>query len=119
MTVTTSQRILAFLAYLLPALGWIIALLVGRRSRFVMYHLKQAIALLAFLVAVGAGWAAFTWLSGWAPGLFTVGVASFSLVIAAALFGLVALIIGMSHALGARMRPLPIVGAWARRLSPR
>jgi hypothetical protein len=40
-------------------------------------------------------------------------------VIAAAVFGLVAWIIGMSNALGARMRPLPIVGAWAKRLPPR
>jgi len=119
MTVSTSQRILAFLAYLLLVVGWIIVLLFGRRSRFAVYHMKQSIALVLFLLAVAAGWALFTWLSAWISFLFIIGVASFSLVMAAILFGLVAWIVGMGNALGAQMRPLPIVGAWAKRLPPR
>jgi uncharacterized membrane protein len=114
-----SQRILAFLAYLLLVVGWILVLLFGRRSRLAVYHMKQSMALVLFLLAVAAGWAVFTWLSAWISFLFIVGVASFSLVMAAIVFSLVAWIVGMSNALGARMRPLPIVGAWAKRLPPR
>jgi uncharacterized membrane protein len=119
MTMSKSQRILAFLAYLLLVVGWILVLLFGRRSRFAVYHMKQSMALVLFLLAVAAGWAVFTWLSAWISFLFIVGVASFSLVMAAIVFGLVAWIVGMGNALGARMRPLPIVGAWAKRLPPR
>lgn len=116
---STSQRILAFLAYLLFVIGWLIVLLFGRRSRFAVYHMKQSIALVLVLVAAVVGWAVLTWLMAWVPFLFIVGVSSFSLVIAAAVFGVVAWILGMRNALGARMRPLPIVGAWAKRLPPR
>jgi uncharacterized membrane protein len=119
MTVSKSQRVLAFLAYLLLVIGWIIVLLFGRRSRFAVYHMKQSIALVLYLLVVSIGWAMFMWLSAWIPSLFVVGVSSFSIVIAAIIFGVVAWIIGMSNALGARMRPLPIVGAWAKRLPPR
>jgi uncharacterized membrane protein len=117
--VSTSQRILAFLAYLLLVVGWVIVLLFGRRSRFAVYHMKQSIALVLCLLVVAAGWAVLTWLSAWIPFLFVVGVSAFSIVMAAAIFGVVAWVIGMSNALGARMRPLPIVGAWAKRLPPR
>ena len=116
---STGQRVLAFLAYLLFAIGWLIVLLFGRRSRFAVYHMKQSIALALFLVAVVVAWGVFTWLTAWLPFLFILGVSSFSIVIAAAVFGLVAWILGMRNALGARMRPLPIVGAWAKRLPPR
>ncbi len=115
---STSQRILAFLAYLLFVIGWLIVLLFGRRSRFAVYHMKQSIALVLFLVAVAVGWAVLTWLTAWVPFLFIVGASSFSIVIAAAVFGVVAWILGMRNALGARMRPLPVVGVWAKRLLP-
>jgi uncharacterized membrane protein len=117
--VSTSQRILAFLAYLLFIFGWLIVLLFGRRSRFAVYHMKQSIALALFLVAAVVGWAVLAWLTAWIPFLFVLGVSSFSIVIVAVVFGLIAWIIGMRNALGAQMRPLPIVGAWAKRLPPR
>lgn len=116
MIVGTSQRILAFLAYLLFVLGWLIALVFGRRSRFAVYHAKQSIALALFLVAVMTGWIVFAWLTAWIPSLFIVGIAAFSLVIAAAIFGVIAWLLGMRNALRGQMEPLPIVGGWARRL---
>jgi uncharacterized membrane protein len=119
MIVSTSQRILAFLAYLLFVIGWVIVLLFGRRSRFAVYHMKQSIALVLLLGVVVVGWGVLAWLTAWLPFLFVLGVSSFSIVIAAGVFGLVAWILGMRNALGARMRPLPIVGAWAKRLPPR
>jgi uncharacterized membrane protein len=118
MIVGTSQRILAFLAYLLFVFGWLIALLFGRRSRFAVYHAKQSMVLALFLVAVMIGWGVFAWLTAWVSSLFIVGIAAFSLVIAAAIFGVIAWIFGMVNALRGRMAPLPIVGGWARRLMP-
>jgi uncharacterized membrane protein len=117
--VSTSQRILAFLAYLLFVIGWLIVLIFGRRSRFAVYHMKQSIALALFLAAVVVGWGVLAWLTAWLPFLFILGVSAFSIVIAAAIFGVITWILGMRNALGARMVPLPIVGAWAKRLPPR
>jgi uncharacterized membrane protein len=114
--VKTSQRILACLAYLLCVPGWLIALAFGRRSRFVVYHVKQSVALVLSLVAVLIGWGVLAWLTAWGSALFIVGVAAFSLVIAAAIFGVIAWLLGMVNALRGQMAPLPIVGGWARRL---
>lgn len=115
----TSQRLLAFLAYLLSVVGWVIALLFARRDRFVVFHTKQSIALLLFLLAVTAGWGVFAWLTAWFPFMFNIGIAAFGIVIAAFVFAAVVWIRGMSNALRGHILPLPIVGAWARRLPPR
>jgi uncharacterized membrane protein len=116
--VSTSQRILAFLAYLLSVAGWLLVLLFGRRDRFAVFHMKQSVALLLFILVVTAGWFLFTWLTAWVPFLFILGAGSFSIVMAAYAFAAIAWLIGMSNALRARMVPLPIVGAWASRLPP-
>lgn len=113
---STSQRALALLAYLLLPIGWLAILLFGRRSRFAIFHMKQAVALVLFLATIAIGWAALAWLTAWASYLFVVGIAAFSLVMAAAIFGVIVWLLGMRNALRAQMRPLPIVGAWARRL---
>jgi uncharacterized membrane protein len=114
--VKTSQRILACLAYLLCVPGWLIALAAGRQSRFVVYHVKQSVALALFLVAVLIGWGVLVWLTAWVSVLFIVGIAAFSLVIAAAIFGVIAWVLGMRNALRGQMAALPIVGQWSRRL---
>jgi uncharacterized membrane protein len=116
MIVKTSQRVLAFLAYLLFVPGWLIVLLFGRRSRFAMYHAKQSVALVFFVAAAFIGWLVFAWLTAWVPSLFIAGMAAFSLVIAAVIFGIVAWLLGMRNALRGQMTPLPIVGGWAKRL---
>lgn len=114
-----SQRILAFLAYLLSPVGCLIVLLFGRRDRFAVYHMKQSLALLLFLIGVTAAWGVLVWLSVWGPLLFGITMAAFSVVIAAYVFALVLWVLGMSNALRARTSPLPIVGGWAKRLPPR
>jgi len=117
--VSTSQRILAFLAYLLLVIGWIIVLLFGRRGRFAVFHMKQSLALVAFLLVVTAGWVVLSWLMAWVPYLFGLAMAAFSIVLLAWVFVAVVWVMGMSNALRGRLVPLPIVGAWARRLPPR
>jgi len=110
------QPLPAFLAYVLPVVGWLYVLLFHRKNSFAVYHLKQSIGLVLFLVMVTAGVAAIGWIIAWIPYLFVLSIALFSLVIAAYAFGIVAWIIGMANALRGQAIPLPISGDWANRL---
>ncbi len=114
---SASSRILAALSYL-PIIGWLIAGVAGRRTAFVVFHLRQAIGLIAFLIAISLTWVVVTWLLGWIPYGFLVGNALFPLVVASYLYGAVALIIGVVSALAGRATLLPIFGAFANRLLP-
>ncbi len=114
---SASSRILAALSYL-PVIGWLIAGVAGRRTAFVVFHLRQAIGLIAFLIAIFLAWVVVTWLLSWIPYGFLVGNALFPLVVASYLYGAVALIIGVVSALAGRATLLPIFGAFANRLLP-
>jgi uncharacterized membrane protein len=117
--VSTSRRLLAFLAYLFSIVGSVILLLLLRRDRYVAYHARQAIALFLFVAAAAVGWAVIAWLTVWVPFLPIVGLSAFALIIAALVFAVIATIMGMSNALRDRAAPLPLVGGWARRIPPR
>jgi uncharacterized membrane protein len=112
----TSARIPAFLAYLLLPVGWLYVFLFGRRDPAAVFHCKQSIALVAFVLAVTASWVAVGWLLAWIPFGFVLSVALFAIVIAAYLFAVVVWLVGMANALRARRTPLPIVGGWGERL---
>ncbi len=115
---STSDRIEAFLSYLLLPIGWLVVLLFGRRSAAAVFHCKQAIALVALVVIAVTAWAGIGWILTWIPFGAVVGVALFGLVITVLIFAVVAWIVGMSNALAGRMAPLPIVGGWVRRFMP-
>jgi uncharacterized membrane protein len=116
--VNTSERFAATLSYLLLPIGWLYVLLFGRRSAFAVFHCKQSIAIVGFVLIASAAWVGVGWLLAWIPFGAVVGVALFSLVIAALVCAAVIWILGMVSALRGRMAPLPIVGGWARRLMP-
>lgn len=111
-----SRRIPAFLAYLLLPIGWLYVLIFHRRNPWAVFHCKQSIAIVAWLLAITAGWAVVGWLLAWIPYAFVLSVALFTLVIAAYVFGVVIWIVGMVSALQGRARPLPVVGRWGQRL---
>jgi len=113
---TLSERLAAFLSYLLLPVGWLYVLIFGRRSMLAVFHCKQSITLVAFVVIVSAVWAGATWLLAWIPLGAVFGIAFFSLVMAAWAFGAVAWLIGMVNALRGEMVELPIVGQWSQRL---
>lgn len=114
---SATTRILAALSYL-PIIGWLIAWVAGRRTAFVVFHLRQAVGLVAFLIVMFAGWAAITWLLSWIPYGFLIGNGFFALVMAAYVYAVIALVIGIASALAGRATLLPLFGSFANRLLP-
>jgi uncharacterized membrane protein len=114
---SASARIPAFIAYFLPILGWIYVGLFQRQNRLAVFHLKQAISLVLFLIAAFAGWAIIGFLIALIPFGALLSVILFAFVMMALFAGAVLWVIGMVNALRGRMDNLPLVGGWARRLS--
>jgi uncharacterized membrane protein len=110
-----SDRFSAFIAYL-PVIGWIYVLLQKRRDPLPMFHVRQSIGLFIFLAAFFAGWFAVIWLLSLIPFGFMLGIALFTIVIATFLFGIVAWVTGIFHALQGRRVLLPLFGKLANRL---
>ena len=108
----SSDRLSAFLAYI-PVVGWIYVLLAKRQNSLSMFHVRQSIGLFIFLAATFAAWAVITWVLGWIPFGFMVGVALFNMVIIAFIFGIIAWLTGIVHALNGRMVLLPLIGKMA------
>lgn len=115
MTADTVTRASAALAYI-PILGWLYVILMQRRNVLALFHLKQSIGWVLFLVLVLTGWALVAWILAWIPYAFIVSIALFALVIAAYLYGAVALFLGVRNALSARAVPLPLFGERANHL---
>ena len=112
------KRHFAFLAYLVPVLGWLYGLFFERRDEFVLYHAKQAMMLTVAAVAAPVAWAVAAWILAWVPLVGSVLAASlFALVMLAYLSLAVIWIVGMINALRAKAKPLPVVGRWAERIS--
>lgn len=114
-TIETSSRVAGALAYL-PIIGWLFVWLARRQDAFALFHLKQSIGLVVFLITMFLGWAVIAWLSGWIPYAFILGNALFALVIVAYVFGLFAWIIGVVNAARGRVALLPIFGRAANRV---
>lgn len=111
------KRHAAFLAYLLPVVGWLYVLLFHRKDEFVMYHAKQSVALAMTAVGALAVWAVVAWLVSWLPLVGSIIAAVlFALVILIYIFLPVTWVIGMVYALQAKVKPLPILGRWAERV---
>jgi uncharacterized membrane protein len=110
------SRFPAVAAYLVPVIGWLYIYAFQRKNSLAMFHLRQAIGLFLFLIAVIVGWAAIGWVLAWIPYLGVVSIALFTIVIAAYLFGVVAWVLGLIHALRGRETLLPGFGQRANRL---
>lgn len=110
-----SQRLDAVAAYM-PVLGWLYVYLARRNSPLAMFHLRQSIGLFLALLTVVAGWAVAAWLLAWVPYAYVLSIALFALVIAAAVCGVVAWLVGIIGALRGRVVFLPVSGRMAERL---
>ena len=112
----TSSRLSAVLVYVLPVLGWLYVFFFQRRNSLALYHLRQAIGLVLFLIVTLIAWVVVGWLLAWIPYLNILSVALFALVMAVYIYGIVAWLIGIYNALSDRESPLPMFGRLASRL---
>ncbi len=111
----TSDRIAATIAYI-PVIGWLYAALANRKNAFVMFHLRQSIGLIIFLLVVFAGWFVITYLLTFIPYAALIGIALFTIVICTFILGVIAWISGVLNALRGRVALLPIFGSSANRI---
>ena len=110
------SRLSAVLTYLVPIISWLYVIFFQRKNSLAIYHLKQSIGLVLFLVVTTTGWFAVAWVLAWIPYVAILSIALFAIVIVAYLYGIIAWILGLSNALRARSAPLPLFGQWANRL---
>lgn len=111
----SSERLAAALGYI-PVLGWLYVLLAQSKSRFAIFHVRQAIGLVLFLVAVLGGWALIMFVISWVPYGFLIANALFALVLAAIVYSAIALVSGVLNASRGKPSVLPIFGRRALRL---
>ena len=108
-------RISAAIAYI-PVLGWLYVFFLQRKNSLAIYHLRQSIGLILFMIAVLAVWAVIAWLLAWIPFMAVLSAALFALVIAAYLYAVLIWVTGLLRALRSQSIPLPVFGHWADRL---
>jgi len=113
---SSSSRISAIIAYVVPVLGWLYVYLFQRKDEFAVYHLKQAIGLIIFLVGTFVLWVIVAWLIALLPYMAVFGLTLFTLVIAAYIFGFFVWIKGILNVINNEMKPLPGIGERADRL---
>jgi uncharacterized membrane protein len=106
----------AVIAYLIPIVGWLYVYVFQRSNALALYHLRQSIGLVVFLLGVLLGWIVVGWLLAWIPYMAVFSVALFAIVIAAWIFGVFAWLMGMLNAAKNMAAPLPLFGQWASRL---
>ena len=111
-----SSRVSAAAVYLLPLVGWMYVYVFRREDDLAMHHLRQVVGLCLYLIGTLLGWAAVAWILAWLPYMGVLGIALFTIVIAAYLLGAVAWLLGLLNALGKRAVLLPVFGNWADRL---
>jgi uncharacterized membrane protein len=116
--VSQPSRHAAFIAYLLPVVGWLYVYLFHRDNEFAMYHMKQAMGLVVFAIVAPAIWLVIAWLLLWIPTAGAlVAAATFTIVMVAVLAVIALWIVGMVYAARSKQQPLPIVGRWTRRFA--
>jgi uncharacterized membrane protein len=111
----SAQRLGAAIGYI-PVVGWLYVLLTQQNNKFAIFHVRQAIGLVLYLALIFVIWAVFTWIISWIPYGFLIGNALFALVLAAFLFGLIALISGIVNASRGKPSVMPIFGRRSLRL---
>jgi len=112
------QRFPAFINYLLPVIGWIYVGIFQRKNSLAMFHLRQSLGLVLFLVLITVAWVGVGWVMAWIPYSFVFSVLLFVLPLTAYLVGAVLWVVGMALALLGYETPLPLFGGFTARLFP-
>jgi uncharacterized membrane protein len=102
-----TMAILAYIFFLIP-------LLTSRDKKFAMYHTEQALILwIAFVVIYIAMWVLIFIVGKISSGLACV--ASFGMLVPWVAY-IVLWIMGLLNAIGGKVKPLPVVGAYGEKL---
>jgi hypothetical protein len=112
---STAERLSAALAYI-PVIGWLYVLATQRNNRLAIFHLRQSIGLVLFLLTIFTAWALVTFVISQVSYGFLIGNALFALVLGAFIYGAIALVAGIVGASRGRPTVLPIFGRRALRL---
>jgi uncharacterized membrane protein len=110
----TTNRFPAFLAYFLLIFGCLYVFIFRRKDKFAVYHAKQSLLIVLAALVTPVVWLAITWLLSWLPFGFLLGMALFSLALAAYVFLAVIWLLGMFNVAQTVTQPLPIIGGWAK-----
>ena len=111
------NRNFAFLAYLIPVVGWLCVFLFRKQDKFAVYHARQSVMLTVAAIMVLLVWGVVAWGLSWIPLAGPLTAATlFALVIAAYIILFAVWIAGMVNALRSKMQPLPLVGAWTEKM---
>ena len=113
----TSNKIFAFLSYLLLVPGWLFVLLFRRKDPYAQFHARQSLVLNLFVFLLFVLWFVLTWI---VIGIPIAGAMfawfCFAIVIACLIFAIYAWIVGMVRSIQAVQKPLPIIGQWAAKI---
>lgn len=114
---TSTNKIFAFLSYLLLIPGWLFVIIFRRKHPSELRHARQSMVI-TFMPLIGLVlWFLLTWIAFVIP---TFGPLFawffFAVLIAVGIFLVVIWIIGMIRALRGNEKPLAVVGDWAARL---
>jgi uncharacterized membrane protein len=113
----TSNKILAFLSYLLFIPGWLFVLVFRRKDEHAKFHARQSLIINLFVFLLLVLWFVFTWLL---VGISIIGPITawflFAIVIAIYIYLAIAWVMGMLRSFNPDAKPLPLVGNWAQKL---
>ncbi len=101
-----NKILFAFLATFLSIIGFIIALLVNREDKYVMYYAKQSLVI--FIIALIAG--AITGIFGWIPIIGWIISFAINIIIIIAWF------LSWLYALSGEKKEIPIVSDFAEKI---
>jgi uncharacterized membrane protein len=115
--VEKKARALAVVAYLVPLIGPLLVLLVGRKNLFAFYHACQALVVFVGAFLLSLIWGAFAWAISWIPlaGIIA-GVSTFALVMATWLIAIISFVLGIRNSAQGSYRRVPIFGIYGERL---
>ena len=101
------SKTFAFLATLLSVVGFIIALLVKKDDKYVMYYAKQSLVIFIAAVIVGV----IGWILVWIPIIGWLVIWILNLIV------LILWLISWIYALSGEMKEVPLVGKYAEKIS--
>lgn len=103
----SDSKLFAFLAAFLSIIGFIIALIAKKEDKYVMYYAKQS--LIVFIASM------IVWVFGWI--FWQIPIVGWIIMQALNLIVFVLWLISWIYALSGQMKPVPIIGEYAKKIN--